>query len=296
MKRKFLLPILSVCMVVALVSVGFAAWLITGNDTTGATGSFKTHEATNTYFTVSITPTRSGDVDWETNKIEFGKGSATTPNTTNKWFDFNGTSNETLEATFTIVIAPDVGFKYTPDSGTAQNANGFESVDDLFTKASVGNITIKLSENSDKYDTAKTNGYVADPKFYVNNSESATSATGSTLNGDGMTITLTKDSFTVQTTGDNAGKATATVKIKFGWGTAFNSTNPYAYYNGFAMVSDAVKKPGESGYPNSGTITYATAAQVGAENRTKATTALNALNALNQAVYEITPTVVSSAS
>lgn len=60
MKRKFLLPILSVCMVVALVSVGFAAWLITGSDTTDtAGGQFVTKEVSNEFFTVKIEQVKS---------------------------------------------------------------------------------------------------------------------------------------------------------------------------------------------------------------------------------------------
>lgn len=288
MKRKFLLPILSVCMVVALVSVGFAAWLITGSDTESASGSFVTHEAKNTYFTV-----KAALPDGEDGKIEFGKGSTSTSNTS-PWFNFSdGTSTESLEATFNVVITPDVGF------GT----NAFTDVAALFSTAGVSSITITLKEevvgegDNTKFDTAKTNGYVALPSFYlVTTTESGASETSvittGTLLKTGLTITLDADVFSVDTS--NA-TATATVKIKFGWGTAFNTKNPFEYYNGFAVVtsegSTSIVKPGEESYP-SGEITYATAQQVGAKNRTAAISALNALNGLNGVKYEIVPAVV----
>lgn len=189
MKKKFLLPILSVCMVVALVSVGFAAWLITGSHTEDATGSFVTHDVTNKYFTAKAEVDGTGE-----GKIEFGKGSATTTNAT-PWFTFDGDSNEILEATFKITVTPDVA----------------ANLDDILSK---NNIKVTLKAKDAKYDAAVTNGIVAYPTISCGSAKTATATNLAT----GVSITLTAKNFT---------SSVATVKVNFAWGTNGNPYTYY---------------------------------------------------------------------
>ncbi len=196
MKKKLLLPILSVCMVVALVSVGFAAWLITGNDTTGTTGNFVTHDVTNEYFTVKAEATDG--------KIEFGKGSVTTTNET-PWFNFDGESNEDLEATFTITVTPDVQ-------------------DNLNKILEKNNIKVTLQAQDSEYDAAVANGIVGYPTIACGDTNKATATNLAT----GVSITLTKTELSSGST---------TVTVKFAWGA---NGNPYTYYNNtYTTAKDA---------------------------------------------------------
>lgn len=210
MKKKFLLPILSVCMVVALVSVGFAAWLITGNETTGASGDFETHDVTNEFFTAKVESTDA--------TINFGKKDSD-PAVENPWFTFDSTvTEENLEATFTVTV-------------TSEATGAVENV------LNKNNITFTLTTKNNTYDTLAANdkNYVAYPTMTT--TKGTVSVTGDALNGEGkgLSITLTKDNFEVDTAKTNA---TATVTVKFAWGDYFKKedtvVNPYVYFNGLA--------------------------------------------------------------
>lgn len=210
MKKKFLLPILSVCMVVALVSVGFAAWLITGNETTGASGDFETHDVTNEFFTAKV---ESNDAT-----INFGKKDSN-PAVQKPWFTFDSTvGEEDLEATFTVTV-------------TSEATGAVENV------LNKNDITFTLTTKNNTYDNlaADDKKYVAYPTMTTTKGTVTSPLYGDALNGEGkgLSITLTKDHFTVDTEKTNA---TATVKVTFAWGDYFKKdgtvVNPYVYFNG----------------------------------------------------------------
>ncbi len=210
MKKKFLLPILSVCMVVALVSVGFAAWLITGNDATDTeAGSFVTHKITNEYFTVKIDKATA-----ETAVINFGKKDDET--VTNPWFTFNGTDGvEKLTAKFVVTITPDEKESLT------NIKNGYK-------------ITVTLKANDNTYDTLADSAkqYVAYPTLKQGTSNTESIVASKTLQTDGVTLTIDGNSF--ENNGDDTA-ATVEVEVTFAWGEKFTSggnvVNPYTYYN-----------------------------------------------------------------
>ena len=216
MKRKFLLPILSVCMVVALVSVGFAAWLITGNDTSDtATGNFVTYDVENDYFTVTVDPATG-----ETGTIVFGKPASetTTPALEHDWFKFDdATDVEKLTATFTVTIRPDVPFDTSASVGR-----------DVAKLLGADKVQVKLTGPA-AYDTAVSKGAVAYPTMKLNAETSTVSVdTGKTFESDGVVLTIPAEKFTESS--DKA-TATATVTITYDWGTAFGGKNPYEYFN-----------------------------------------------------------------
>ena len=254
MKKKFLLPILSVCMVVALVSVGFAAWLITGHHTEDAQGQFVTYDVSNEYFKVTVTPTGAGANE---NKIVFGKPATATVNPTTNWFQFDSdVGNASLSVTFTITIDADVDF-----------------VADSFTPATVlrsNKIKLKLTETPktpaastdyNKFDTAKGSNYVTAPTFKINDADTNATVTGATM-ADGYTIELQANDFAIGVDKN----ATATVAVTFAWGSAFGSQNPYVYYNGLAGGANDT-------------------------NRQAAQTAMHALYGLNNTTYYVIPSV-----
>lgn len=213
MKRKFLLPILSVCMVAALVSVGFAAWLITGNDTTDASGQFVTYGVDNDYFSVKATEVNS-------TKITFGKnGTPASP-----WLTVEDVENQVLEKTFTITITPDVAF--SSEHTVTKILNG-DSVQVTLDGLAVGQTAETEGTTAKKYAAAVENGVIAWPALSCGSkSETATNMT------TGAVIKLDADDFTVAE--DNK-TATATVTVTFAWG---NKGNPYTYYNGLTNTPE----------------------------------------------------------
>lgn len=220
MKRKFLLPILSVCMVVALVSVGFAAWLITGNDTSDtATGNFVTYDVENDYFTVTVDPATG-----ENGEIVFGKPASetTTPPLEHDWFKFDAaTEVEKLTATFTVTITPDVVF--SSEHTVTKILNGASVQVTLNGLAANG-----TSTTAEKYAAAVENGVIDYPTLSCG-SEKTNKAENMTT---GAVIKLAANDFTVAA---DKKTATATVTVTFAWG---NNGNPYTYYNGVANTQE----------------------------------------------------------
>lgn len=269
MKRKFLLPILSVCMVVALVSVGFAAWLITGNDTTGATGNFVTYDVSNNYFTVTATPANGTE-----NDIVFGQSGTFE----NAWLTAEGVDPEKLTATFTITITPDVPF--------AAASEGIDERNVASVLGSNNKVKITLDGKSEaetpdtttqeKFATALQNNYLAQPTMsctYGATGSETTIGSGDTTWATGVVIELPAAAFTIA---EDYKTATATVTVKFAWGSAFTPAgenqvpvNPYTYFNGLENIK---------------------------ANRDTATTALDALNALNDATYYLHLAVAAPAN
>lgn len=245
MKRKLLLPILSVCMVVALVSVGFAAWLITGADTSDdAQGQFITYGVSNEYFVVTISPTAESE-----NKIVFGTPTDYTQTKTD-WFQFDNSKEgdkQNLEKEFTV--------KLTFDDTNITN----DQIRSVLKKWNIS-LTMTTTDGEAKaYATAINNKYITQPKFTMGGTEKT--ATGDTILGDtGMKITLTNtetdtdfaaaDDDIKTESGTNKKYVEAKVKVAFAWGTAFNSNNPYTYFMGANFDDDATTgyKAGEKKY------------------------------------------------
>ncbi len=279
MKRKFLLPILSVCMVVALVSVGFAAWLITGNDTSDtATGNFVTYDVSNDYYTVTIDPVTATEKDGEgnitkkgTDLVIFGKPAATTPTPAYDWFKFDAnTETEQLMATFTVTITPDVAFA---TGRTVETLLGTDSVQVTLSGLANGETSTTENTTATKYAAAVTNGILALPTWTAV-TDKITPVAGGNMT-DGISVKLNASAFTIYNNSENPDDAnnnkyaTATVTLTYAWGQyGDNSTaeNPYFHFNRTAN---------------------------GSEIRTKATTALNTLNALNKATYYLRLAVVA---
>lgn len=213
MKRKFLLPILSVCMVVALVSVGFAAWLITGNDTEGASGQFVTYGVDNDYFSVKATEVNS-------TKITFGKNG----NPTSPWLTVDGVADQVLSKTFTITITPDVAF--SSEHTVTKILNG-ASVQVTLNGLAAGQTAETEGTTAKKYADAVNNGVIDYPTLSCG-SENKNKATNMTT---GAVIKLAANDFAVAEGGNTA---TATVTVTFAWGT---NGNPYTYYNGLPNTS-----------------------------------------------------------
>lgn len=256
MKRKLLLPILSVCMVVALVSVGFAAWLITGADTSDdAQGQFITYGVSNEYFTVKIDPT---DVD--DTKIIFGKQNDSQDK--KNWFQWgDDVQQEQLSKEFTVTVTFD-DLSDKSDEEIKAVLNKWDITLNMITADATSD------DKKDAYKDATTAKYIAEPKFYVNGSTSAATVKGTTILGTletesaeatgGIKLKVSDwkgtDNGAIGT--DAAGKkfVQAKVKVTFAWGDYFKvgqqNVNPEVYFMGsnFANGSSNNFEKGDKAY------------------------------------------------
>ncbi len=225
MKRKFLLPILSVCMVVALVSVGFAAWLITGNDTSDtATGNFVTYEVSNDFFTVTVDPATD-----ETGDIVFGKPSTTS--TTNAWLTAdNGVDTEKLTATFTVTVTPADEEKSVPTLLNGKNITVTLKSVAADGKTADGTFDT-LAKAANASEAIQRKALIAYPTL-KQGSTTATLTDGETLQTEGVKLTIPGTAFTYPS-GTTKGAASLNITVTFAWGEEFGntSTNPYTYFN-----------------------------------------------------------------
>lgn len=258
MKRKLLLPILSVCMVVALVSVGFAAWLITGADTSDdAQGQFVTYGVDNEYFTVTINPTAVKDT-----KIFFGK--TNTQAADNAWFQWTDVEQESLSKEFTVTVTFD-DLSEKKDNEILAILNKWDITLNMITADA------ESGDKKEAYKTATSEKYIAEPKFYVNNATTAASVEGNTILGTlrpsdatfgetgGMKLTITGWKGTgasgkIATDSSNKKFVQATVKVEFGWGEYFKvgskNVNPESYFLGGNFANGTSKNfdKGNSSY------------------------------------------------
>lgn len=307
MKRKFLLPILSVCMVVALVSVGFAAWLITGSDTNDtAEGSFVTDGVRNEFFTVTIDPYDGSAITETSPEIVFGKPSGYKAKDTD-WFKPNDdVKDESLTAKFLVKITPDdQDFLKKDDEDGAQDGilekyqititlkeDGSGNVFDDLAKTDKTNIGTMVKDNGGKTvrdGNAKTScAYVSAPTFkastYSDYDGNATmndlTAKGNSLTS-GYVLTLGGGNFKVT---DDGASASCIIEITFNWGNYFTLNksdtdtivNPYEYFNTF-----------DSKDATSVTIEGSTMTTQGALNRKAAYDVMDAIKKLNTVKFNL---------
>lgn len=201
-KRKMIAPLVAILLCVGMVSVGFAAWVITNTDTKNTSGSFDVYEVKNK--DITITPTMSE------NTVKFaGDGEEHI----GAWLSFNSGDVQDLDCTLQVTINNWATLQADKTNVITLQVNGAEAMNsanavtitnDNFTNnnyivlPSAGSITISYDAEQSKWVAAKT---------------------GTTGWG----------AVSVNTTADTA---TVTLVLEFGWGTAFGEMNPLDYYNG----------------------------------------------------------------
>ena len=100
MKRKTITLVVYMLVCISLVSVGFAAWVITGGTSTNAGGNVTASTVTDSSLSTSQITWSDGStihfgapVDASGNLIE---------NSEENWFQFNGTDKQVLSVTFSF--------------------------------------------------------------------------------------------------------------------------------------------------------------------------------------------------
>lgn len=225
MKKKLTITIASILSVIVIIGVGFAAWVITNpNVTTSQDGTISVETVTDKSY--SLTAAIEG-------AISFGAPKTPDAEATKGWLK-NDAKTENLEATLTLKL----NYKYW--SVIPEN---------LKLKIEAGTV---LGESFEKDAGKKFEGLVEasilkNPTISYDEKTTNTPVTV-TMNGAEVEIPKTAFGSADTTNSDTAKTATATIKITFGWGTAFGSEkpeNPYNYYNKRDYSAELAKEANE---------------------------------------------------
>lgn len=200
MKRKTLTLAISVFALLAIISVGFASWVITRQDQNkDANGSI-------TVETINGEVNYLESVTISENAIHFG-----TPATMNKegaWLTASSDAKpQNLTATLTIVLT--------------KNLEAGEKIN-LTVKADDSDPTKKAAYEAAIATDPNSTNYIKAPVFKM---------------GKNPVTELTSANFSQNT---STQKYEAVVTIAFDWGTAFDGQNPYDYYNGLPFTPENV--------------------------------------------------------
>lgn len=199
-RSKMIAASIAILSSAAVVSTGFAAWVISGGDSKEVGGTIEADEVSSQAHTLSpIT------FDGNTNKISFGapKDKETISQSNSYHWLQNDAANENLIASATFTVS-NVGTM--PDNLKAL----FDEKECKFEETTATKVYVETSD--------------AVKKNYV---------------GDFPTWNLDQQ-YTDQTTAPGvylklgeleANTLTVTLKVVFAWGTAFKSQNPFVYYN-----------------------------------------------------------------
>lgn len=260
MKKKIVYATM-IMSTIALLSTGFAAWVISGSSTETQTGNIAVDTVSNVSRILS-------DFKWGATVNDDEGANPTNPyvvfdrpedlsqiSVNDPWLKNDDTvegsiekfENLTLTATFTV---SNVGAEETLNkifSSIAITSVVEEGQDDIYDNCEDAGLVTPLPRLVDADDATTWSKYVIDVE---NGTTSSTD--GSTNGAYGITI---------EQTGIVDGNANYTLTVKFNWGKIFDYTNPYIFYNTHDMTDNV---PGTD-------LTYA-------EHAEQHLTALNALN------------------
>lgn len=209
-RSKMIAASIAILSSAAVVSTGFAAWVISGGEEQHVSGNITADSVSNNFHEI-VFANEGNDAE-----VFFGGPSQEEQKANpSAWLTtLVGSKVEDLEASFSFTVSGLTSAETNP-------SNLFKSIT-LTESTTTGDET--------KYSTyAETGGkrYLADlPKYDV--SSKTAFDTGKP----------TSVAIALQAKNDFAGgKQTFTVSIRFGWGTAFGGNNPFTFYNGMAKNS-----------------------------------------------------------
>lgn len=225
MKRKTITLVVYMLVCMSLVSVGFAAWIITGGSKTEVSGNISATSVTDNSVFID-----KENAYWDGNNakgsIIFGHPKAADKQE-NAWLQFtsDAAGEEKLYAVYTFRV-------YIKDT----NGNLGDAIDTLATTTlSVlhGGATIaqaKTAEEDAIISDLIGKNYITGPKlsFAVGSEAGATVTAVSAANGGTQ---YSESAFKTALSDIETYQAWVSVKVEFGWGALFNSVNPYEFYN-----------------------------------------------------------------
>lgn len=207
MKRKTITLVVYMLVCISLVSVGFAAWIITGGDSSEAQGNITASHVTDKSLTISEEKWDSGNVNvLGAGTINFGIPAATTTNT--GWLQASGVGVDDLTAVYTFKLSSETNLSDAVKSGTI-----------LF--------------NDTVLDEVQELGYIANPVItYATSTDNASWTNAATYELNDATSASNFKSAIAQ----SAQHIYVKITITYAWGQDFDGLNPYNYYNGKKTV------------------------------------------------------------
>ena len=226
MKRRSLTLSICILAVLALISVGFASWIITNpNSGTEAPGTIVVDDVTSEVF--SITPT------WDATsngKIVFGKPVDYVEKETD-WLTSDSTEKENLEALLTIAF----------------NKKDNVDLESILTETPI-NVSLKVVDNSivsDKEEDKELSETEVENLFSDLTLPTPVITIKTGVDGEGNDVFSAFDgTIDFEDLDENA---KCVLKVSFAWGSDTGSKNPYVYYNDitFGTKTDILDDFGE---------------------------------------------------
>ena len=209
MKKKTITLVIYMLVCISLVSVGFAAWIITGGTSTETSASITASTVTDKSLNIAEEKWTQGGVETDAAAIVFGiPSNAQLKNT--DWLRFDDVPAEKLEATYSFTLK--VG------DGTAND----KKLSEVF-KVEGSSVEFAINQQYEAALTAAVrDGYLVGPvvTYYVGN----TKVTDKEEDG-------TEDDFLEAIKAVEASSVNIKVEISFNWGSKSDSKNPYTYFN-----------------------------------------------------------------
>lgn len=205
----------------AVVSTGFAAWVISGGESKTAEGTITADEVSSKLHTIKdLTASQT---------ISYGglKDSDKDNNITDANVWLKNDMEEKLLATFDFKV---------------ENVQDSDKPTDIFKSIT---LTEPGASGTTSYTSMATTGYVATLDSYTMSTITYTTGEPSLYNDDHKSKT---GMYLVKGVAD--GSVTTTMNFKlyivFGWGTTFEFKNPWNYYNGLSDPDSTTKKSAET--------------------------------------------------
>ena len=199
MKKRTLGLIIAGVAATSMIGTGFAAWVITAN----ASDSVEAQFTVDTVSDKGVTLTAATGANEEINFL-----GALDTNVSSPWLTYAHT-NEKVED-LTAALNMDFGIGSSIDLAATTITFRLDVLDGT-------------TDSNTKFTSAVTAGLVEQPKIAI------TSLSDINLTA-GTDVVVHFSDLGITTVGDHSLAAT----IEFGWGAAFNNTNPYSFYNTFA--------------------------------------------------------------
>lgn len=219
-RSKMIAASIAILSSAAVVSTGFAAWVISGGDSKEAAGNITADTVINSIHTVTL------DTTGNDGKVFFGAPQVM--DNSSAWLKNNATSadqKEDLTATFGFTVA-----------GLEKNVKDTKPSDLFDSKKFILAETTTDDDASKKYSTyaaADKNYLAALPSF-----DFSTKTAYDTAAKKNPGIYLVPGDFAAGSNG-NYGTQHFTVTIQFGWGSKFGGENPYLHYNTTEMANSS---------------------------------------------------------
>ena len=211
MKKKTITLVVYMLVCISLVSVGFAAWIITGGTSETTQAGITASEVTDQSINITGQKWTQSGAETATPEIIFGAPVTPSTNTNYIWLKADGVATEKLEATYSFTI------KVGDDQNTTT------TIKEVF-NASASSIEFSIdADHQAAYTTATTdNAYITAPVITY------------TVGGDNYD---TESAALAAIAAVETNSVDVSIKIEFDWGTKTLGDNPHVYFNGESIVN-----------------------------------------------------------